>query len=36
MAADLSAASVSMTTGGKSVTVVEHPVVNGYGENTLV
>lgn len=34
--ADFSAASVSMLTGGKVISVAVQSVVNGYGENTLV
>lgn len=34
--ADFSAATVTMTSGGASVSPVQSPVVNGYGENTLV
>jgi uncharacterized protein YkwD len=34
--ADFSSASVSMTSGGKSVALALQPVVNGYGDNTLV
>lgn len=34
--ADFSGASVAMTSGGTSVSVVLHTVATGYGENTLV
>jgi len=34
--ADFSAASVTMSSGGNSIPVSVQPVVNGYGENTLV
>lgn len=34
--ADFSAATVTMSTGGSPVSVTQSPVVNGYGENTLV
>jgi hypothetical protein len=34
--ADFSSASVSMKTGGTHYTVYIQPIVNGYGENTLV
>jgi hypothetical protein len=35
-AADFSSANVSMTSGGSNVSIVLGPLVNGYGENTLV
>jgi len=34
--ADFSAATVTMSFGGSSVPLAQSPVVNGYGENTLV
>lgn len=34
--ADFSTATVSMSSNGNSVSVTKSPVVNGYGENTLV
>jgi len=34
--ADFSAATVTMTSGGAGVSLTKSPVVNGYGENTLV
>lgn len=33
--ADFSSATVSMSSGGSSVTVNQHPIANGYGDNTL-
>lgn len=33
--ADFSSATVTMTSGGSSISVSQHPAVNGYGENTI-